>query len=160
MKLSKKNLLMRNFPRLSPMREEIPWQKIPTVSKDLINIYSGIMTQALVIAQKRTEWQNDPSAEWQKAMVSHQCKVHHQKNGGTVQRHASVILATCMVMWLMARQHSRKDMSINLTHFGALVEYIRINAKDMSRGHQFGKRTLMGIFLGHVQRAARVGQVT
>ena len=83
-----------------------------------------------------------------------------EKNGGTVQWHASVILATCMIMWLMARQHSRKDMSRNLTDFGALVEYIRINAKDMSRGHQFGKRTLMGIFLGHVQRAARVGQVT
>ena len=103
MKLSKKNLLMRNFPRLSPMREEIRWQKIPTVSKDLVNIYSGIMTQALVIAQKRTEWQNDPSAEWQKALVSHQCKVHYQKNGGTVQWHASVTLATCMIMWQMAR---------------------------------------------------------
>ena len=31
--------------------------------------------------------------------------------------------------------------------FGTLVEYIPITAKDPSRAHQFGKKTMEGIFL-------------
>ena len=34
--------------------------------------------------------------------------------------------------------------------FGAMVEYHPISAKDLSRLHQFGKKVLLGIFLGHV----------
>ena len=39
--------------------------------------------------------------------------------------------------------------------FGTLVEYIPITAKDKSRIHQFGQKTLKGIFLGYVLRAVR-----
>ena len=34
MKLMKKNLLIRNFPRLLPMRDKILWQKIPRVRRE------------------------------------------------------------------------------------------------------------------------------
>ena len=34
--------------------------------------------------------------------------------------------------------------------FGAMVEYHPISVKDLSRLHQFGKKVLLGIFLGHV----------
>ena len=37
--------------------------------------------------------------------------------------------------------------------FGTLVEYIPITAKDKSRIHQFGHKTLKGRFLGFVLRA-------
>ena len=37
--------------------------------------------------------------------------------------------------------------------FGTLIEYILITAKDKSRIHQFGQKTLKGIFLGFVLRA-------
>ena len=33
--------------------------------------------------------------------------------------------------------------------FGSLVEYHPITAKDQSRIHQFGKKVLLGLFLGH-----------
>ena len=34
--------------------------------------------------------------------------------------------------------------------FGSLVKYHSMSTKDQSRIHQFGKRVLPGIFLGHV----------
>ena len=44
---------------------------------------------------------------------------------------------------------------------GALVEYIPITARDKSRVHQFGKKTLQKkIFLGYVLRAEEVGHET
>ena len=39
--------------------------------------------------------------------------------------------------------------------FGTLVEYIPITAKEKSRIHQFGQKTLKGIFSGYVLRAGR-----
>ena len=40
----------------------------------LVKIYNGNMTQAHVIAHKRTEWQKEPSTEWKKEQLSHSCK--------------------------------------------------------------------------------------
>ena len=68
-----------------------------------------------LIAQKRTEWQKVPSAEWQEEQPSHECKVDYQKNGGTVRWIASVSCATCTTKRPMARQHSRKEMVKFLT---------------------------------------------
>ena len=39
--------------------------------------------------------------------------------------------------------------------FGAKIEYHPISTKDQSRIHQFGKRVLPGIFLGHALYAGR-----
>ena len=44
--------------------------------------------------------------------------------------------------------------------FGTTVEYIPITARDKSRIHQFGKKTLRGVFLGYVLRAGGGGQAT
>ena len=40
--------------------------------------------------------------------------------------------------------------------FGSLVEYCPISAKDQSRIHQFGKKVLLGLFLGHVLFAGKI----
>ena len=40
--------------------------------------------------------------------------------------------------------------------FGSLVEYYTISAKDQSRIHQFGKKVLPGLFLGHVLYAGGI----
>ena len=40
--------------------------------------------------------------------------------------------------------------------FGSLVEYHPITAKDQSRIHQFGKKVLPGLFLGHALYAGRI----
>ena len=45
-------------------------QTIPKSVWMLVKIYSGIMTQAPLAAQKRTEWQKEPSAEWKKEQLS------------------------------------------------------------------------------------------
>ena len=40
--------------------------------------------------------------------------------------------------------------------FGSLVEYYPISAKDQSRIHQFGKKVLLGLFLGYALYAGRI----
>ena len=40
--------------------------------------------------------------------------------------------------------------------FGSLVEYHPITAKDQSRIHQFGKKVLLGLFLGYALYAGRI----
>ena len=40
--------------------------------------------------------------------------------------------------------------------FGSLVEYYPISAKDQSRIHQFGKKVLPGLFLGHALYAGGI----
>ena len=40
--------------------------------------------------------------------------------------------------------------------FGSLVEYHPVTAKDQSRIHQFGKKVLPGLFLGHALYAGRI----
>ena len=40
--------------------------------------------------------------------------------------------------------------------FGAMVEYHRISAKDISRLHQFGPTALPGVFLGYVLYAGGI----
>ena len=45
--------------------------------------------------------------------------------------------------------------------FGSLVEYYPITVKDQSRIHQFGKKVLPGLFLGHaLHRGGEFGRVT
>ena len=46
--------------------------------------------------------------------------------------------------------------------FGSLVKYHSMSTKDQSRIHQFGKRVLPGIFLGHVLYAGGIwkGDIT
>ena len=43
-----------------------------------------------------------------------------------------------------------------LIYFGSLVEYHPIPAKDQSRIHQFGKKVLLGLFLGYALYAGRI----
>ena len=40
--------------------------------------------------------------------------------------------------------------------FGSSVEYYPISATDQSRIHQFGKKVLLGLFLGYALYAARI----
>ena len=40
--------------------------------------------------------------------------------------------------------------------FGSLVEYHTISSKDQSRIHQFGKKVLLGLFLGYALYAGRI----
>ena len=123
----------------------------------LVKIYNGNMTQAHLIAQKRKEWQKEPSAEWKKEQLSHSCKADYQKNSGTVRWNAFATLRN--VHDTMAhdkpafeRRYGQKIDGLSIP-FGTLVESIPITAKDKSGVHQFGKTTLKGIFLGGVPRA-------
>ena len=75
-----------------------------------------------------------PSAEGKKEQVWHLCKEHYQKNRGTVRWNVVVSFAMCTTKWPMASQP-----------FGTLVEYTPITAKDKSRVHQFGQKTLRGV---------------
>ena len=76
--------------------------------------------QHLLIAHERTEWQKEPSAEWKKEQLSHSCKADYQEIGGW---NAVVTSATCTARWLMAGQHSRRDMARSLTDHQFLQEH-------------------------------------
>ena len=54
---------------------EIIAQTFPNNLLKLVKIYNGITTQALLIAQKRTEWQKEQFAERKKQQLSHACNV-------------------------------------------------------------------------------------
>ena len=43
-----------------------------------------------------------------------------------------------------------------IIQFGSLVEYHPITAKDQSRIHQFGKKVLLGLFLGYALYAGEI----
>ena len=68
-----------------------------TIQKSLskvVEVHNGTMTQAPYIAQKRTEWQKEPSAEWQKEHCRTSVKIGLPEQYGIVQRNALVICAT------------------------------------------------------------------
>ena len=59
----------------------------------------------------------------------------------------------CQTEWPTARQHLANKFDGPLP-LEALVDYVPITAKDKSRVHQFGKKTLEEYILGHVFVAA------
>ena len=81
---------------------------------NLVKIYNGIMAQAPLIASTNGVAEI-ALRRVKKEQPLHECKVDYQKNRGTVQWSAIVTCATCTTIWPMARQHSRKDMTRNLT---------------------------------------------
>ena len=60
----------------------------------------------------------------------------------------------------MGRHHTRDVLANHfkgpIIPFGSLVEYHPITAKDQSRIHQFGKKVLLGLFLGYALYAGRI----
>ena len=56
----------------------------------------------------------------------------------------------------LARDALENLLKDQLSHFGSLVEYHPISAKDQSRIHQFGKKILPGLFLGYALYAGAI----
>ena len=60
----------------------------------------------------------------------------------------------------MGRLHTRDVLENffkgSIIPFGSLVEYYPISAKDQSRIHQFGKKVLLGLFLGYALYAGGI----
>ena len=82
------------------------------------------------------------------------------KVGGQILWNVTPICETSQTYCLMGRRRM-KDVLGNhsrdlLFHFGSLVEYYPINAKDQSRIHQFGKKVLPGLFLGYALYAGGI----
>ena len=81
---------------------------------------------------------------------------------GTALRHVTATLATSTTRWYLARQllknEWRRSLSDRLFLGGTLVEYVPFTAKEKSRIHQLGKRTLQGFFFGYGPRAREEGQ--
>ena len=79
------------------------------------------------------------------------------KVGGRIPWNAVPICETFKISCLMGKLHT-KDVSENLLKepifpFGSLVDCHAFTAKDQSRIHQFGKKVLPGLFLGHAMYA-------
>ena len=75
------------------------------------------------------------------------------KIGGQILWNAIPICETFKISCLMGRhpyeRRFGKPCKGPIIPFGSLVEYYPISAKDQSRIHQFGKKVLPGLFLGH-----------
>ena len=61
---------------------------------------------------------------------------------------------------LMGKHHTRDVLGNHfkgqIIPFGSLVECYPFTAKDQSRIHQFGKKVLLGLFLGYALYAGRI----
>ena len=82
------------------------------------------------------------------------------RDGGQIPSNATAICETFKISCLMGRVHMRdvfgKPLKGPIIPFGSLVECYPISAKDQSRIHQFGKKVLLGLFLGCALYAGRI----
>ena len=82
------------------------------------------------------------------------------KVGGQILWNVTPICETSQIYYLMGRR-PMKDVLGNqqkgpIIPFGSLVEYHPITAEDQSRIHQFGKKVLLGLFLGYALYAGGI----
>ena len=73
------------------------------------------------------------------------------------------VMPTCemlQISYLMGRRRMKdvfgQPFNGPIIAFGSLVEYHPITAKDQSRIHQFGKKVLIGLFLGYALYEERI----
>ena len=82
------------------------------------------------------------------------------KVGGQILWNVTPICETSQIYCLMGRRPMKDVLGNHLKDlvipFGSLVEYHPITAKDQSRIHQFGKKVLLGLFLGYALYAERI----
>ena len=75
------------------------------------------------------------------------------KVGGQILWNVTPICETSQIYYLMGRRPMKdvlgQPFKGPIVPFGSLVEYHPITAKDQSRIHQFGKKVLLGLFLGY-----------
>ena len=77
------------------------------------------------------------------------------KVGGQIQWNVTLIFETSQIFLLMGRRSMKDVLGNHLTDllfhfFGSFVEYHLLTSEDQSRIHQFGKKVLLGFFLGYV----------
>ena len=82
------------------------------------------------------------------------------KIGGQILWNVTPICETSQIYCLMGRRPVKDVLGNHLEdlsfHFGSLVEYHPITAKDQSRIHQFGKKVLPGLFFGYALHAGGI----
>ena len=84
------------------------------------------------------------------------------KEGGLTLWNAIAICETSRTSWPTGRRNMKDDLEKPfkgpIIPFGAMVEYHPTSPKDQARIHQFGKKVLPGIFLGHELIAGEFGK--
>ena len=83
------------------------------------------------------------------------------KNGGQIPWNGLRICESFKISCLMGklpyeRRRFGKPFKGPIIPFGSLVEYYPFSAKDQSRIHQFGKKVLLGLFLGYALYAGGI----
>ena len=84
-------------------------------------------------------------AELRKELLRYWCNQAWMKNGGLIPWHAIAICKMYRTSYQTGKHLMKRDLENH-----AKIEYHRhISAEDQSRHHQFGKKVLPGMFLGH-----------
>ena len=82
------------------------------------------------------------------------------KVGGQILWNVTPICETSQIYYQLGRtpyeRRFGQPFKGPIIPFGSLVEYHPITAKDQSRIHQFGKKVLPGLFLGHALHAGGI----
>ena len=82
------------------------------------------------------------------------------KFGGQILWNVTPICEKSQINYLMGRRPVKdvfgQPSKGPIIPFGSLVECHPITAKDQSRIHQFGKKVLLGLFLGYALYAGRI----
>ena len=133
----------------------IPWNLARPVK-----IFRGIIVRQHHTDQKQMWFLREQCAEWKKVRLQYCCNQVWMKNGGQISWNATSICETFKISCLMGRLHTKdvlenlsKDQSSRLVHW---LSISLISAKDQLRIHQFGKKVLLGLFLGYALYAGRI----
>ena len=127
-----------------------------------MKIFPGIIVRQHHTDQKQMGLLREQCAERKKVRLRYCCNQVWMKNGGQTPWNATPICETFKISCLMGRLHAEgfleKPFKGPIIPFGSFVEYYPISAKDQSRIHQFGKKVLPELFLGHALYAGLEGQ--
>ena len=78
------------------------------------------------------------------------------KNGGLIPWNAIAFFQTSKTSSRKRQLRTKDDLENHLRVFGAMVEYHPFSIRDQSKLHQFGKKVLPEICLGHALIAERI----
>ena len=111
----------------------------------------------------RMEFQKEQGEESKKAFHRFYCSRDSMNRGGQNLWNVVVIHAMSRIFCQMRNSHERRSdeqRSGPIIPSGAEVEHHPISAKDQARFHQFGKKVLPGLFMGHASHAGDAGKET
>ena len=139
---------------LKSFTRTVPWNLTKPVK-----IFPGIIVRQHHADQKQMGLLRGQSAEWKKVRLQYCCNQVWMKIGGQILCNVTLLRNVTDKLSDGKTPYERRfgqPLKGPIIPFGSLVENYPTSAKDQSRIHQFGKKVLPGLFLGHALYAGGI----